>query len=214
MGTLFFGVLLPGASAMHLRYNPRAFLPRMSYGTIIPGLTVNGSPAPYPVVNEREIRASAGLMFAVGISVMWYIRGTGDYVPMYYVVPMFWLEFFLKTVFSPRTSIFGFLTAWMVQRQRPEYVGAIQKRFAWGLGLLMATAMMIVAVFLGIRGWAPFLICMTCLVFMWMESALGICVGCKIYSWLLQKGWLPEPEHRPACPGGVCSIRKRSDEKL
>lgn len=180
----------------------------MPYGTIIPGLTINNAPAPYPVVNEREIRAAAGLMFAAGFSVLWYIRGTGDYTPIYYIVPLFWLEFFLKTVLSPNVSIFGFLTAWMVRNQKPEYVGAIQKRFAWALGLAMATVMMIVAVFLHIRGWTPFLICITCLVLMWMESALGICVGCKIYSWLLRKRLIPEPEHRPACPGGVCSIKR------
>jgi hypothetical protein len=71
---------------------------------------------------------------------------------------------------------------------------------------LMATAMLIVTVWFGIKWYAPFAICMTCLFFMWMESALGICVGCKIYYWLIKLGILKEPEHRPACPGWACSI--------
>jgi hypothetical protein len=31
-------------------------------GKIIPGLTINGRPAPYPVLNERAVRATAGLL--------------------------------------------------------------------------------------------------------------------------------------------------------
>ncbi len=180
----------------------------MPYGQIIPNLTIHGEPAPYPVVNERGIRATAGLMFVVGFSTFWYIFLTKDYTPMPYVVGLFWLEFFLKTVFAPKWSIFGLLGDFITKHQRPEYVGAIQKRFAWALGLAMATAMLIFAVFLEIRGWAPFAICVTCLFFMWLETSCGICVGCKIYNWLLQKGVIPQPEVKPACPGGVCSIRK------
>ena len=39
----------------------------MLYGKIIPDLTIEGKPAPYPVVNEREIRAAAGIMFLIGV---------------------------------------------------------------------------------------------------------------------------------------------------
>jgi hypothetical protein len=38
------------------------------------------------------------------------------------------------------------LGSFMVKKQKPDYVGAIQKRFAWLIGLLMATAMLIVTV--------------------------------------------------------------------
>ncbi|MBD3328234.1 DUF4395 family protein [Candidatus Peregrinibacteria bacterium] len=176
------------------------------YGKIIPGLQINGKPAPYPVVNERSIRATAGIMFAIGFFTFATILYTRDYTLMYIIVPLFWLDFFLKAVFDPKYSIFGFFGRLFVRGQKPEYVGAIQKRFAWSLGLAMATTMMIIAIGFGIRGVAPFAICMTCLLFMWMESALGICVGCKIYSFLLKKGVMKMPEFKPACPGGACSI--------
>lgn len=180
----------------------------MTYGTIIPNLTIAGEPAPYPVVNERSIRATAGIMFAIGISTFWYVFLTEDYTPMPYIVALFWLDFFLKAVIDPKYSIFGIFGKFMTRKQKPEYVGAIQKRFAWSLGLAMATAMIIVAILLGIRGWPPLAICSTCLLFMWLESACGICVGCKIYSWFLKKGILPQPKVKPACPGGVCSLKK------
>ncbi len=37
---------------------------------IIPDLQIHGAPAPYPVLNERAIRATAWLMFAIGISTL------------------------------------------------------------------------------------------------------------------------------------------------
>jgi hypothetical protein len=172
----------------------------MIYGQKVPNI-------PYPVVNEREIRAAAGLMFLIGIITFCTVFFTRDYFLMHVVVPIFWLDFFLKSVFAPRFSIFGFLGGLMVRNQTSEYVGAIQKRFAWSLGLILATTMVIVAIFLEIHGWAPFAICATCLSFMWMETALGVCVGCQIYQWLLKKKIIPQPEHQPTCPGGVCSLK-------
>lgn len=180
----------------------------MAYGTIIPGLIIDGKPAPYGVVNERSVRATAGIMFLIGILTFFRIRTTGDYTALMVVVPLFWLDFLLKTVAGPMYSIFGILGRFATRRQRPEWVGAAQKRFAWGIGLTLSSVMMIVSIGLQIRGWIPFGICMTCLTFMWMESALGICAGCKMYAWLQKIGWIAIPEHQPACPGGVCSIKR------
>ena len=35
------------------------------YGQIIPNLKIDGTPAEYPVVNEREIRGAAGSMLSL-----------------------------------------------------------------------------------------------------------------------------------------------------
>ncbi len=176
----------------------------MTYGTIIPGLTIDGHPAPYGVVNERAVRATAGIMFLIGVVTFFAIRSTGNYTPLMIVVPLFWLDFLLKTVFGPHYSIFGVAGRWATRKQRPEWVGAAQKRFAWSIGLALSSVMLVVSVFLHVRGWLPFAICLTCLTFMWMESALGICAGCTIYRWLQRLGVIRVPEHQPACPGGAC----------
>lgn len=178
------------------------------YGQFIPGLRIDDEEISYGVVNEREVRAAAGIMLLIGLSTFWYITVTGDYTPIYFVVPLFWLDFFLKSVINTQYSIFGFIAGFIVRKQKPEYVGAVQKRFAWSLGLLMATAMFIVAIFLGIRGAVPFAICMTCLSFMWLESSFGICVGCKIYNFLLAKNIIAKPKQKPRCPGGSCSLNR------
>ena len=177
-----------------------------TYGELIPGLEIDGQPADYGIVNERAIRATAGIMFLIGFFTFMTVFHTKDYTLMYIVVPAFWLDFALKTFFGPKYSIFGFLGRRLVKGQKPEYVGAIQKRFAWSIGFTLASMMMIFAIGLGIRGPLPFVICNTCLFFMWMETSLGICAGCKIYGFLLKKGILKQPEVKPACPGGACKV--------
>lgn len=178
---------------------------KKEYGIVIPNLMIQGRPAPYGVVNEREVRAVAGLMFAIGLSALWLVL-LGDYrVLLYVLVPLFFLEFLLKVVISPNASLFRWLVLPLLAKQQPEYVGAIQKRFAWLLGLGMASVMLVL-VLIGVQGVWPFIICATCLVFMFLESALGVCVGCRIYSALIARGILKEPEHKPACAAGVCEI--------
>jgi len=181
---------------------------KKAFAPIIPGLEINGEPAPYPVVNERAVRATAGIMFVIAISTFWYIKLTGNYGVMNVIVPLFWLEFFLKAVWGPAWSIFGIFGRWLVRKQKPEYVGAIQKRFAWTLGLMMASSMVIISLLLEIRGILPMAICGTCMFLMWLESACGICVGCKIYQFLVKKNFIMKAEYAPACPGGACSISR------
>ncbi|MBT4917575.1 DUF4395 domain-containing protein [Candidatus Peregrinibacteria bacterium] len=180
----------------------------MSYGKIIRNLEIEGKPAPYPVVNERGVRATAGIMFAIGISTFFTVMFTREYIFLNIVVITFWLDFFLKTVFQPHWSFFNIIGDFLVRKQKPEYVGAVQKRFAWGMGLGLATFMILGPVLFQIRGLMPLSICLACLFLIWMESALGVCVGCKIYKFLLDKKILKEPTHRPVCPGGVCSIKR------
>jgi hypothetical protein len=178
----------------------------MKYGNSIEGLVIDNTPVNYPVVNEREIRGAAGIMFLLGILVFSYTLLTRDFTYVYIIVPVFWFDFFLKTIFHPNLSIFGFLAKPFVRKQSPEYVGAIQKRFAWAIGLTLATLMLVFVVIGGIRGWLPMSICTICLFFMWLESTMGICVGCNVYSFLIKNNIIKKPEIKPRCAGNVCSI--------
>lgn len=178
----------------------------MSYWLHIPWLQINGKDAPYGVYNEREIRATAGTMMLIGFITFVIVYTTKDYTYLYPTVILFWLQFFIASVWWAERAPISRLARWMVSKQKPEYVWAIQKRFAWSMGLAMATAMLIVTALLWMKGAVPFSICMVCLFFMWMESALGICVWCKIYYGLIGMKWLKEPHVRPACPGGACEV--------
>lgn len=56
------------------------------YGKIIPGLTIYGKPAPYPVLNERAVRAGAGIMFVLGFFSFMQAFYVKEYVYLKYVV--------------------------------------------------------------------------------------------------------------------------------
>jgi hypothetical protein len=183
--------------------------PASEYGLCPPHATIDGKPVHYPVYNERAIRAGAGVMFLIGVLTMSYTFYTRDFSAISVVAPLFWFDFLIKVVRGGQYSPVGILAAQLVKGQKPEYVGAIQKRFAWSIGLFIASLMILLVLILGIRQYVPLVLCGICLLFMWMETSLGICVGCRIYSFLLDAKILPEPEIRPACPGGVCARPKK-----
>jgi hypothetical protein len=178
----------------------------MPYGQLIPNLTIDGQAANYPVINERAVRATAGLMFALGFFTLLTTVYTKNLTLASWVIPLFWLDFLLKAI-NPKLSIFGLIGRQFVRGQKPDYVGAVQKRFAWSLGLMMASAVWLILFVFKIRGALPLSLCSICLALMWLESACGICLGCKIYYWLRRRGIVKDPGHNPACPGGVCAVK-------
>ena len=174
---------------------------------IIPGLEIHGKPAPYGVLNERAIRATAWIMFAIWFFTMLYTFFTGDYNLLQIVVTTFFLDFLVKVLWWPKYSPFSFLGKTLVSKQKTEYVWAIQKRFAWSLWVLMSWSVLLISIFFEIRWILPLSLCATCLTFMWLESSAGICVGCKIYYFLVDKKIIKAPTIRPACPGWACSLK-------
>lgn len=179
------------------------------FGKIIPGLKIQGNDAPYPVLNERDARAAAGLMFVTALFASINALLLKDFIYLELLVFLFLIEFVVRVFFNPELAPFYFLGSKIVSGQIPEYTGAAQKRFAWGMGMLMAIAMIITYFSLGLRGIVPFAICGTCIVLLWLESSFGICMGCKMYYRLMDLGFVKRPHVMPACPGGVCSIPKK-----
>ncbi|MBW2998892.1 DUF4395 domain-containing protein, partial [Candidatus Woesearchaeota archaeon] len=133
------------------------------------------------------------------------VQGYGMFNYIYITVGLFLAEFFLKTIVGPHASPISVISRLIIRKQEPEYVGAIQKKFAWALGLIMAITMLTVLL-IGVRGAVPLTICFICLGLMWIESSFGICVGCKIYWFLVNKKIIKEPKHRPKCSGNSCSL--------
>jgi hypothetical protein len=93
----------------------------------------------------------------------------------------------------------------MTRRQPPDWVSAKPKRFAWTLGLAMAGAMTVITN-TGIRGWLPRSICLVCLTLMWLESALGLCLGCEIHGQLVRRGCAHKDEAFEICAHGGCAV--------
>jgi hypothetical protein len=169
------------------------------------------------VVNENEVRAAAGVTMVLGAVAFSYAYFNRRYIPLQIVASLFFLEFLTRVVIGLRYSPIGLLARAMTSNRPPEWVSAKPKRFAWTLGLAMAFAMTIITNS-GIRGALPRTICVICLTLMWMESALGLCLGCRIYGLLLRRGWKPSDPDMEVCADGACkpatSTRRPSDATL
>ena len=120
------------------------------------------------------------------------------------VTTFFFVEFLIRVSFGRQYSPVGvFVRA--ISHLPPQWVSAKSKRFAWTLGLVLSFAMMIIAN-VGIRGALPMTICLLCLTLMWLESVLGLCLGCETHAWLVRRGWVARNEAYEICASGACSI--------
>ncbi len=179
--------------------------PVFAFAEKIDGLYIDGNPADYPVVNERAVRATAGLTLIAASVAFVYAFFWQYYIPIKVVTVVFAIDFAIRLLFGMTPlSPFGVIGTWMVRNQRPDWVGATQKRFAWSIGLVVALFMAVITN-LNVTGNIPFTICFLCMTLMWMESTLGICVGCKIYRVVAKSRFFSSHEYTPACPGGVCA---------
>lgn len=150
------------------------------------------------VLNERAVRAAAGLLFLFAIVAFMNAWLLGNFQPARVFVLAFLADFTLRLAVNPRYAPSLILGQWLVRRQQPEWVGAPQKRFAWAIGFVLALAMLWLVVIQQVVGPVNLLVCAACLTLLFFESAFGICLGCKLYNLF---------GHTPAqlCPGGVCA---------
>lgn len=98
-----------------------------------------------PVLNEREIRAAAGILFLLLFIGMQQADG-GTFFMIKYLIVIFLTDLLIRVFISPRFSPFLILGRYIVKNQTPEYVGAPQKKFAWGIGILFSTTVFILMV--------------------------------------------------------------------
>jgi hypothetical protein len=157
-----------------------------------------------PVLNEREIRAGAGLLFLLMFTAILRVILTGNFVPLKYAATFFLVDIAIRVLVNPRYAPSLILGRLLVRNQVPEYVGAPQKRFAWFIGLALALVMVALQVVANTFGPITGIICLVCLVFLFFETAFGICIGCLVYP-LFNKGVV---QH---CPGEVCSPADRQE---
>lgn len=169
----------------------------------VPGLTVDGRELSAPVVNERDVRAAAGITMVVGAVAFGYAYFAKQYVPLQAAATLFFVEFGLRVTIGIRCSPVGLIAHAMTRGQPPQWVSAKPKRFAWTLGLVMAGAMTVITNS-GIRGYLPRTICLICLTLMWLESTLGLCLGCKLHGLLVARGWTTADPEIEVCAGGAC----------
>jgi hypothetical protein len=168
-----------------------------TFGEEVPGYNI-------PVLNEREIRASAGILFLGLIISLMQILYKNDFLLIKYFITIFLTDFTIRLFIGPKFSPTLIIGRLIVGNQVPEYVGAAQKKFAWIIGLalsaIMFTFMVLVNSYSPITG----IICLICLIFTFFESVFGICLGCKVYKLFYR-------EKAQYCPGEVCDVKAKQD---
>jgi len=152
-----------------------------------------------PVLNERAVRASAGILFFFAIVAFMNAWLTGNFQPTRVFVVAFLIDFSVRIFINPGYAPSLIIGQWMVRPQQPEYVGAAQKRFAWAIGFVLALTMLYLVVLNNVIGPVNLIVCSLCLILLFFEAAFGICLGCKVYT-------IFNKEKAQLCPGGACAL--------
>lgn len=149
------------------------------------------------VVNERAVRAAAGILFLSG-GISFALAVMEQSVrPLQPFGLFFVLDMLVRVLIGDRWSPTLVIGRLVVRGQRPEWVGAEQKTFAWWLGGgLAATSCMTMGVFAAPL-WVTLALCSVCLTLLFLETAFGICVGCALQARFGKRA----PQY---CPGGSC----------
>ncbi|MDD2799741.1 MAG: DUF4395 domain-containing protein [Bacteroidales bacterium] len=155
-----------------------------------------------PVLNEREIRAGAGILFLATFLSLMFILFKGNFVPIKYIITLFLTDFSIRVFVNPHFSPILILSRLIVRNQTPEYVGAPQKKFAWIIGVILSATMFYFFIIVNAYSMITGIICLICLIFLFFESAFGICLGCKVYP-LFYKNKVQY------CPGEVCDLKSK-----
>ena len=140
-----------------------------------------------PVLNEREIRASAGILFLATFISLMQIVFKNNFLPIKHVLTVFLSDFIIRVFINPKFSPTLIIGRLIVSNQTPEYVGAQQKKFAWVIGVILSATMFILIVVVNSYSIITGVICLICLAFLFFESAFGICLGVNFIHYYLKK---------------------------
>lgn len=165
----------------------------------------------YKVLDERVMRASAGIMLLLAMVAFsnGFLLQRFEVIP--YIAGFLVLNFGIGIFINPKFSPTVLLGTFMVRNQSPLPIGAIQKKFAWSLGLGLASIIFVLSILLqsNISYFDPVcLLCLVCLSLLFLETAFGICLGCQLYFAALSLKILPQPkqDERPNCMGDSCEV--------
>ncbi len=163
---------------------------------------------PYKVLDEREVRANSGIMLLIGsiASINGFIFQRYEILP--YIIGFLFLNFALCVV-NPYLSPIFQLGRLLTRKQSPLYIGAVQKRFAWSLGTILSLTIFILT--FSLQKDASYFdpvcgLCVICLILLYLESAFGVCVGCKLYFGAMKIRLIKQPAVKPNCMGDSCTI--------
>jgi hypothetical protein len=140
---------------------------------------------PNPVNEVAARTVAAGVL--VLCSLVAFAGWTWLLVPIAY-------GFIARVASGPRFSPLGLLVTKVIVGRlpfRPRYVAGPPKRFAQGMGAVMATTAAVLAFGFGLDGEAR-VVAALIVVAATLEAVFGICIGCRVFAALMRRGLVPE----------------------
>jgi hypothetical protein len=169
----------------------------IAFGERVPGYDI-------PVLNEREVRAAAGILFLIIFISLMIIIFKNDFSLAKYSITFFLTDFIIRVFINPKFSPSLIVGRLIVRNQAPEYVGAKQKKFAWTIGVVLSAIMFVFLLLVNAYSPITGIVCLMCLIFLFFESAFGICLACKLYASIFR-------DKVQYCPGEVCDAKSKQD---
>ena len=146
-----------------------------------PPITLSGFD--FPVVNERAVRASAGLLLLFGITSWFQLLYTGDISLMRAFSLIFTAELGIRVLLGVRWAPFMIAGSLLTRKQSAEWTELRPKETAWVIGMLYSSIVCFGLAWIpGLTLAALLAACGVCLVLLFFESAIGFCLGCWIHS--------------------------------
>ena len=168
------------------------------------------SDTPSPYINERALRARAGLLLLIPVILLVIRLEHGNHDEMIvtaegltvakeysHILVRLLIFFIMYEMITPmfvktaHLSVSSMLGAFLTRKQQPIYQALRPKIFAWSIGLTLATICQISISYTALQSITLYFLS-TCLLFMWLETAFGICAGCYVYHLLARVGIVKE----------------------
>lgn len=103
----------------------------------------------YGFVNETEIRIATGITLVLGLFSLFLVLFKAEYSIPLVLVSLMVADFILKVFISPQLSIFGIIVRPFLRKWKEIWVGAVQKRFAWSIGIVLSALVLYCILLLG-----------------------------------------------------------------
>lgn len=163
----------------------------------------------YKTVDEHQMKANASVMLIVGIIAFMNGFMLQNYIALPFITGFLVVNFMIGLFINPKFSPTMIIAKIMTKDKEPLPIGAIQKKFAWSLGLILTATIFVLSIMLLEKPELFNTLCMLCLVcitILYFESVFGVCIGCKLYQLALKMKLIKAPEDRPNCMGDGCDI--------
>ena len=162
----------------------------------------------YRTVDEHVMRGSATILLL--LSLIAFTNGfmMRNFETLPFITGFIMLNFFIGVIINPKFAP-TIILAKLFNKKEPKPIGAVQKHFAWSLGLILSTVTFILTIFLldNVRFFEPLCaLCIFCTTLLYFEVVFNACIGCKLYHFALSKGFIKKPDVKPTCSGDSCEV--------